>query len=244
MDPVSKIIADRERSQPRFAPWVVVAAVLHISVAAAIFLFGRAAAARPAQLPVVSVQIVQPRQQPVRRPARSQPRATPVPAPTPPPTAVPEPEPEPEQEPTAAIEPPVSEDAMAAPDAEPARTPTPAPAAEASPGGGRGLSLGEGGTSQTPGIPADFHFTYYVERMLTLIEARWYKPAAPAQTRALVRFRILRDGRLEDIELEHGSGLPSFDRAALRALYAANPLPPLPPAYGNESLTVHLSFSE
>ena len=53
-----------------------------------------------------------------------------------------------------------------------------------------------------------------------------------------------RDGRLESIELEQSSGLPSFDPAALRALYAANPLPPLPPAYGKQSLTVHLSFSE
>jgi TonB family protein len=240
MDPVSKIIEDRERSQPRFLPWVVLAAALHVSVAAAIFLFGRAAAARPAQLPVVSVRIVQPRQQPPRRPARSRPRATPVPAPTPPPTAVPEPDPEP----TAATVPEVSEDAMAAAESEPRRAPTPVPSTDAAPGGGRGLSLGEGAGSQVPGIPADFHFTYYIERMLALIESRWYKPAAPPQTRAVVRFRIHRDGRLEGIELEQSSGLPSFDRAALRALYAANPLPPLPPAYGKQSLTVHLSFSE
>ena len=243
MDPVSKIIEDRERSQARFLPWVVIAAALHMSVAAAIFLFGRAAAARPAQLPVGSVRIVQPRPQPARQPARSRPRATPVPAPTPPPTAVPQPEPEPE--PTAVAEPEVSEDAMAAPDSKQSPVPTPEPsAAEPSSGGGRGLSLGDGGRSQTPGIPADFHFTYYLDRMLALIEARWYKPAAPPQTRALIRFRILRDGRLEGIELEESSGLPSFDRAALRALYAANPLPPLPPAYGKQSLTVHLSFSE
>lgn len=243
MDPVSKIIEDRERSRPRFLPWVVLAAVLHGSVAAAIFLFGRAAAARPAQLPVVSVRIVQPPAQPPRRPARSQPRATPVPAPTPPPTAVPKPEPEPE--PTVAAVPDVSEDAMAAPDSKPAQAPTPVPSTtEPGSGSGRGLSLGDAGGSQAPGIPSDFQFTYYIERMLALIEARWYKPAAPPETRALVRFRILKDGRLENIELERSSGLPSFDRAALRALYAANPLPPLPPAYGKQSLTVHLSFSE
>lgn len=133
---------------------------------------------------------------------------------------------------------------MAAPESEPPRSPTAVPSTDTTPGGSRGLSLGEGAGSQVPGIPADFHFTYYIERMLALIEARWYKPAAPPQTRALVRFRILRDGRLENIDLEQSSGLPSFDRAALRALYAANPLPPLPPAYGKQSLTVHLSFSE
>jgi TonB family protein len=55
---------------------------------------------------------------------------------------------------------------------------------------------------------------------------------------------ILKGGRLENIRLEESSGIASFDRAALRALYAAYPLPPLPPAYGKPSLTVHLSFAE
>lgn len=94
------------------------------------------------------------------------------------------------------------------------------------------------------GIPSDFHFTYYVERMLALIESRWYKPVVPIGTRARVGFVILKDGRLEGIRLEESSGMPTFDRAALRAIYAANPLPPLPPAYGKPDLTVHLSFSE
>jgi TonB family protein len=121
-------------------------------------------------------------------------------------------------------------------------TPVPEPAVDAGRSGG--LSLGDGTAAEIPGIPSDFHFTYYIERMLALIESRWYKPAAPAGTRARVRFTILRDGRLEGIVLEASSGQPSFDRAALRALYAANPLPPLPPAYRPSSLTVHLSFAE
>ena len=124
----------------------------------------------------------------------------------------------------------------------PAPTPPPAPPAAA--GGGRGLSVGETAGGGTPGIPTDFHFTYYVERMLALIESRWYKPAVPPGTRARVGFVILKSGRVEGIRLEESSGNSSFDRAALRALYAANPLPPLPPAYGKPSLTVHLSFSE
>ena len=80
--------------------------------------------------------------------------------------------------------------------------------------------------------------------MLALIESRWYKPPAPAGTRARVRFQILSSGRVEGIQLEQSSGQPAFDRAVLRALYAANPLPPLPPAYLKPSLTIHLTFSE
>jgi protein TonB len=132
----------------------------------------------------------------------------------------------------------------------PVPTPPPAPpdagggGSGAPGGGGRGLSVGGETTAGGAGIPSDFHFTYYVDRMLALIESRWYKPVVPAGTRARVGFVIFKDGRLDSIRLEESSGNPSFDRAALRAIYAANPLPPLPPAYGKPSLTVHLSFSE
>ncbi len=243
MDPVTKILVDRERSRPRLLPWVVLAIVMHAGVAAATYLVGRRAAARPVQLPVVSVKLIRP-QVPRARQSRSrpEPRATAVPQPTAvPPTAVPKPEP-------VATEPPIedaprpSEDAMREADsaATPAPTPPPAPPT----GGGSGLSVGETAEGGGSGIPADFHFTYYVERMLALIESRWYKPAAPPGTRARIQFVILKSGRVEGIRLEESSGLPSFDRAALRAMYAANPLPPLPPAYGKPSLTIHLSFAE
>jgi protein TonB len=241
MDPVTKILLDRERARPRLLGWVVLAIVMHAGAAAATYLVGKRAASRPVQLPVVSVKIVRP-QAPSRRESsrRSEPRATAVPQPTKaPPTAVPEPvatAPPREEAPIA------SADAMRAADsvATPAPTQPPVPPG----GGGRGLSVGETVGGGTPGIPADFHFTYYIERMLALIESRWYKPSAPPGSRVRVGFVILKSGRVEGIRLEESSGNSSFDRAALRAMYAANPLPPLPPAYGKPSLTVHLSFAE
>lgn len=240
MDPVSRILAERERTRPRLFPFAMIALFLHGSIVGVIFLKSRNAAARPAQLPAVSVRIVQPEPAPRRRrPANPAPRPTSpprektaVPEPEPVITALPQPEPQ-EQRP--------SEDAMAAPEerATPRPTPVPAPA-----GGGSGLSVGGDNGQQIPGIPSDFHFAYYVQRMLALIESRWYKPAAPEETKALVRFTINREGRLSRIELESSSGNSSFDRAALRALHGANPLPPLPPAYAKSTLTVHLTFSE
>jgi protein TonB len=244
VDPVTKILLDREKARPRLLPWVVLAIVMHAGVAAATYLVGRRAASRPVQLPVVSVKIVRPqapsRRAPSREPRR---RATAVPEPSKaPPTAVPKPEPvatAPPQEDA----PRASADAMRAADSVATPAPTPPPVDSGS-GGGRGLSVGENASSGAPGIPADFHFTYYIERMLALIESRWYKPSAPAGARARVRFVILKSGKVEGIRLEESSGISSFDRAALRAMYAANPLPPLPPAYGKQSLTVHLSFAE
>jgi protein TonB len=243
MDPVTKILIARERARPRLLPWVVIAVIMHAGVAAATYLVGRRAASRPVQLPVVSVKIVRPqipsRRQPSTGPER---RATQVPQPTQPPsTAVPEPEPVATTPPKEEA-PRASADAMRAADSAATPAPTPPPARPA--GGGGGLSVGENVGGDIPGIPADFHFTYYIERMLALIESRWYKPSVPPGTRARVGFVILKSGRVEGIRLEESSGISSFDRAALRAMYAANPLPPLPPAYGKPSLTVHLSFAE
>lgn len=246
MDPVTKILVARESARPRLLPWVVLAIVMHAGMAAATYLVGRRVASRPIQLPVVSVKIVRP-QAPRSRPQsrQAEPRATSVPQPTKaPPTTVPEPEPEPIPTAPAKEEvPQASADAMRAADSVATPAPTPPPVDTGS-GGGRGLSVGENAAGGTSGIPADFHFTYYIERMLALIESRWYKPAVPPGTRARVRFVILKSGRIEGIQLEESSGISSFDRAALRAMYAANPLPPLPPAYGKPSLTIHLSFAE
>lgn len=245
MDPVSRLLAEREGRRQHLAPYVAAAVMLHGAIAAALFLAGRYGHTAPAHLPAVSVRLVRPSPAPQAR--RAAPRATPAPAPTrAAQAAVPTPVATAPPVPTREAEPPASGDAM--PDLERRRTPpaepaTP-PAEVAGVDGGPGLSLGDGTGGAPAGIPSDFQFTYYVDRMLALIESRWYKPPSPSGTRTRARFRILRDGRLDAIVLEQTSGQPTFDRAVLRALYAANPLPPLPPAYRKDSLTVHLTFTE
>ena len=244
MDPVSKILVDRERARSRLLPWVALAFFLHAGAAAATYLVGKRAASRPVQLPVVAVKLVRPQAPPRRPTSRQAPnRSTSAPQPTRPrATAIPQPTAAPTAPPEKPEGPKASADAMGSADS--AKTPAPTPPPPEPGGGGPGLSVGDTGDRRTAGIPADFHFTYYIERMLALIESRWYKPGAPSGTRAQVGFVILKGGRLESIRLEESSGIATFDRAALRALYAANPLPPLPPAYGKPSLTVHLSFAE
>jgi TonB family protein len=57
-----------------------------------------------------------------------------------------------------------------------------------------------------------------------------------------VKFVIDRDGTLRDAATETESGNGTFDRAALRAVIEASPLPPLPFGYSGTYLNVHLTF--
>jgi len=251
VDPVSRVLERRERRSGRMLPWFLAALVLHAGVGLGIVLVARIEPPVRTFSPSVSVHLVRlpapARRRPDRRsvPAAPTPAPTVAPAPTLAPTAPPaRVEPQPERERGRPSE-------RAMPEPTPGPTATPIPAATPSAGGmtspSGGLSLGGAAGEEAggpPALPSDFRFTYYVQRMLALIEAHWYKPPVPPGTRARVRFTILRSGAVRGIALEESSGIPSFDRAALRAMYAANPLPPLPPGYARESITVHLTFSE
>lgn len=109
------------------------------------------------------------------------------------------------------------------------------------PGAGGGVGLGLAG-SGVEGPP--FPYQYYLQRVLAAIEQNWFKPPAPPATRCRVRCRIGRSGELKEAGLEEPSGVGAFDRAALRAVYAAAPFPPLPQGFGGSELILHLEFVE
>jgi protein TonB len=106
--------------------------------------------------------------------------------------------------------------------------------------GGTGASLSFG--ADVAAFDADFPFSYYVQQLVSLIGANWFRPDAPDGTVCTVSFRIQRSGQVSDVKVESDSGASYYDRAAVRAVYAANPLPPLPNDYRNEQLGVHLRF--
>jgi protein TonB len=126
------------------------------------------------------------------------------------------------------------------PNQQPAAAPA-APSAHPGTGGavGTGGNVGVGGaTFDQP----DFNYSYYVERMLVTIGMNWFKPAESVPISPMIRFRIERDGTINDPQIERSSGLPFVDRAALRAVMASSPLPPLPQEFGGRYLGVHLIF--
>jgi TonB family protein len=108
-------------------------------------------------------------------------------------------------------------------------------------------SAGAAGTSLSFGadvaaFDTDFPFSYYVQQLVSLIGANWFRPDASEGAVCTVSFRIQRSGQVADVKVEASSGESYYDRAAVRAVYAANPLPPLPNDYRNEQLGVHLRF--
>jgi protein TonB len=102
-----------------------------------------------------------------------------------------------------------------------------------------GLTTGGGGTGGQINL-GNFCCPDYILEMNRLIMNNW-NSRQNAQATSIVQFTIHRDGTVSDIKIFTSSGYAMLDMFAQRALQMAK-LPPLPPAYTNETLTVNLSF--
>ena len=76
--------------------------------------------------------------------------------------------------------------------------------------------------------------------MFANIKANWNDRQGTVGT-TLMRFVIQRDGRIVDISVEKTSGVEALDLYARRALILAK-APPLPSAFPQPALVVHLYF--
>jgi TonB family protein len=121
--------------------------------------------------------------------------------------------------------------------------PPPAPATPAATTTGIGIAdVPIGGAGVTGLEGGDFPYTLYIENMKRLIGTKWFRPQIAGAIVTTVAFTIDRDGTIRDAKIETPSGNGTFDRAALRAILEASPLPPLPFAYNGTYLGVHLTF--
>ena len=115
-----------------------------------------------------------------------------------------------------------------------------ASAAPSTRGQGFGLSSGGGGTGSYLDT-ADFCCPEYIALMLEQIRANW-ESRQQGQGTALVKYTIQRDGTITGVTLEKSSGYQTLDFLATRALSVTRRLTPLPQAFTEPSLTVHLTF--
>jgi TonB family protein len=108
-------------------------------------------------------------------------------------------------------------------------------------GQGFGLTGGGGGGAGAYLDVGDFCCPDYLELIVQAIQRNWTsKQGATGQT--LMKFTIGKDGELSDVLVERPSGFAALDSAAQRALLVTERVPPLPSAFPNPDLTVHLRF--
>src|SRR5438067_9500725 len=119
----------------------------------------------------------------------------------------------------------------------PEREVTPGPAADTAP---RWQSA-DGSRTASVRTDGDFRFAYYLAALRNKIGSRWVPPQGMSgPVKAVVRFRIGRDGQVSMTEVETSAGYSFYAQPTLAALLSATPLPPLPVGYTDEYLGVHL----
>lgn len=107
-------------------------------------------------------------------------------------------------------------------------------------GQGFGLSSGGGGAGGYTDV-ANFCCPEYLASAFATIKGNWNnRQNAPGTTQ--MRFVIQRDGRIVDVAVEKSSGVQTLDYYAQRALLLTQKVAPLPSAYPDAALVVHLQF--
>lgn len=127
----------------------------------------------------------------------------------------------------------------------PTREPEPDKSAPAKTRTGSSAKVGSG--SKVRVDDEDFRFAYYLEIIKERISGNWSPPptgGSPEGVISTVYFKISRDGKVSDIEIEDSSKFDLFDRSATRAVSLSSPLPPLPAGFKGNWLGVHFEFEQ
>jgi TonB family protein len=108
-------------------------------------------------------------------------------------------------------------------------------------GQGFGLSSGGGGGTGSRLSVDNFCCPEYITEMVNRIHRNWNQQQQATGV-VLMKYTIRRNGQITGIEVETSGGNPSLDLASQRALMNTT-LAPLPAAFPESELTVHLTFN-
>ncbi|MEK6590343.1 MAG: energy transducer TonB, partial [Nitrospinota bacterium] len=92
----------------------------------------------------------------------------------------------------------------------------------------------------------DFPYPWYLIIIKNKIDSKWSRLNIELLSgeikRAVIKFKVLKSGKIEGAEVEESSGFTLFDSNALRAIVFSNPLPPIPKGFIEDSLLIHFEF--
>ena len=122
-----------------------------------------------------------------------------------------------------------------------------APAATLGAQAGSTAAHGLGMVAET-GVTAgntDPALAYYFVLIQDKITGNWTPPKMGPGTTASINLslKILRSGQVRDLSVESSTGDRALDDSALHAIRLSSPLPPLPPLFKAETLTLQLRFT-
>jgi TonB family protein len=94
---------------------------------------------------------------------------------------------------------------------------------------------------------AGVDFSQYTAKMSSDLKKHWYAAMPQAaltgeKGKAVVRFQIQRDGKVENISLEETSGKDVLDQAAVKAVRDSSPLDPLPSTFKGPYMVLRFIF--
>jgi TonB family protein len=89
---------------------------------------------------------------------------------------------------------------------------------------------------------ARFPYAYYTNMIVKRINRNWQWAQSFGRMKAVIYFKIQKDGRITDIAVKTSSGEQLFDQQAVRAVSLADPLAPLPDGYSDTDLGVYFEF--
>ncbi|MSO20687.1 MAG: TonB family protein [Acidobacteria bacterium] len=124
------------------------------------------------------------------------------------------------------------------------------------PGTGMGLpGVGKGASDPNFNLPGPqilsdtmgVDFNPYLLRVYLAVRRNWYAVIPEIarlgrKGRAVVQFHILRDGGVEQLVLEDGSGTTSLDSAALSSIRLSDPFPPLPSEFPGADIRLRFVY--
>jgi periplasmic protein TonB len=105
---------------------------------------------------------------------------------------------------------------------------------------------GAGQVGIGPNSPLGNRLGWYAEIVRQRIAQNWLTNGLDARTQsqpAIVSFYIMRDGSIRSPQVVQSSGNPSIDNTALRAVYGASPLQPLPPQISESYISAQFTFN-
>jgi TonB family protein len=115
-------------------------------------------------------------------------------------------------------------------------------------GSGRGGGGGGGGGQQRVGVSIPlkgYDLLPWATKVIDKLQINWTLPAVPEVPKAArisMVVVIKKTGELDSIEIIEGTSLEPLDRAALEALRASLPFPPLPADFPGDLLEINFEF--